>query len=228
MSSYVFLNRPGEDPEWTFSWNASVGMIDWVKEVLARLVPSQDLAAKFLAPGPDWLAFNAFDDDEVREMVLVIGQRLDIEARKRFPDQQDVRAHVDELVELVLGWAGGRGFWDGVHDPFPLWVPRDFVVLWHHEDERAICFHSPRTPDEPTEVLLIFEGVGEMRVPPRLSRVAVGLVDGGYSLTTPDFPDGYVLAEGFEYRENDIADWEAFDALNYEKYVMKIVTHPLS
>jgi hypothetical protein len=230
VSSYVFLNRPGEDPAWTFSWNASAGMIEWVAEVLARLVPSPALAARLTAHldhGPDWLAFNNFGDDEVREMVRVIGQRLDVEARKRFPDQQDVRDHVQELIDLVLGWAAGRGFWGGWRDPFPLWVPRDFSVLWHNAERRAICFHSERGPDEPTEVFLIFEGVREMNVPPVLSRVAVGLVDGGYSLTTPDFPDGYVLAEAFQYRENDIADWDAFDALNYEKYVMKLLDHPL-
>ncbi|SFR28593.1 hypothetical protein SAMN04488564_114157 [Lentzea waywayandensis] len=60
-----------------------------------------------------------------------------------------------------------------------------------------------------------------------LSRVAVGLVDGGYSLTTPDFPDGYVLAEAFQYRENDITDWDAFGSREYEKYVMKMLDHPL-
>ncbi|GLY53266.1 hypothetical protein [Lentzea sp. NBRC 102530] len=227
MSSCVFLNRPGEDPAWTFSWNASVGMVGWVKEVLARLVPSQALAAKLLVRGPDWLAFNAYDDDEVREMVRVIGQRLEVEALKSFPGEDDVRAHVGELVDLVLDWAGGRGFWGGYRDPFPLWLPRSFSVLWHDEENGAICFQSPADPVEPTEVLLRFEGVRELRVPPDLSTVAVGLVAGGYSLTTPDFPGGYVLAERFFYSEDDVVDWESFDALNYEKYVMKSVTHPL-
>lgn len=230
MSSYVFLNRPGEDPAWTFSWNASTGMIDWVAEVLERLVPSPALAARLTAHrdrGPDWLAFNNFDDDEVRELVRVIGQRLEIEARKRFEFEMDTRGHVQELIDLTLSWAGGRGFWGGWRNPFPLWVPRDFSVLWHHVADRKICFCSERGPSEPTEVLLIFEGIREMKVPPVLSRVAVGLVDGGYSLTTPDFQDGYVLAEQFEYRENDVADWGAFDPLQYEKYLMKGFVHPL-
>jgi hypothetical protein len=107
---------------------------------------------------------------------------------------------------------------------FPFRVSREFSVRWYNAEDKTLCFHAARGPSEPTEVHLIFEGIREMRVRQNLRDVTVDQIDGGYSLTTTDFPDGYLLCEKFHYAEDDVEDWDTFSSL--DEHVIKRWYHP--
>jgi hypothetical protein len=108
---------------------------------------------------------------------------------------------------------------------FPLRLPRQFFLRMFEPKTNTLSFRAEKGPEASTHIDLMFGGVREMKVQPDLHDVTVDLIDGGYSLSTPEFPDGYVLAEKFHYAEDDVDDWDTFDALRIEEHDIKRVYH---
>jgi hypothetical protein len=111
-------------------------------------------------------------------------------------------------------------------NPFPLRLPREFFLRAYWPDTTTLAFRSEKSPALTTHVDLIFEEVVEMMVRPVLHDVTVDLVDGGYSLSTPDFPGGYVLCRRFHYAEDDVEDWSTFDVLAPKRPGYRRIYHP--
>lgn len=111
-------------------------------------------------------------------------------------------------------------------NPFPLRLPREFFLRAYWPDSTTLAFRSEKSPSFTTHVDLIFEEVVEMHVRPILNDVTVDVIGGGYSVSTPDFPDGYVLCGRFHYAEDDVDDWDAFTSADIHKYVIKRIYHP--
>lgn len=109
---------------------------------------------------------------------------------------------------------------------FPLSRPREFFLRMFEPDSKTLSFRSEKSSTETTHIDLMFGGVREMRIQPSLRDVTVDVIDGGYSLSTPDFPDGYVLAEKFHLAEDDVDDWEAFDILEIDDHDIIRLYHP--
>ena len=109
---------------------------------------------------------------------------------------------------------------------FPLRLPREFFLRMFEPETKTLSFRAEKGEGATTHIDLMFGGVREMKVQPGLRDVTVDLIDGGYSLSTPDFPDGYVLAEKFHYAEDDVDDWDTFDALRIDEHVIKRIYHP--
>lgn len=111
-------------------------------------------------------------------------------------------------------------------NPFPLKLPREFFLRAYWPDSTTLAFRSEKSSEHTTHVDLIFEEVVEMHVRPSLDDVTVDLIDGGYSVSTPDFPGGYVLCKRFHYAEDDVDDWDTYTSADLGKYVIKRIYHP--
>jgi hypothetical protein len=109
---------------------------------------------------------------------------------------------------------------------FPLTLPRELFLRMFEPETRTLSYRSEKSAAQSTHINLMFGGVREMRVQPILRGVTVEVIDGGYSLSTEDFPDGYVLAERFHLAEDDVDDWETFDILEIEEHDIVRLYHP--
>ncbi|RAS65592.1 hypothetical protein C8D87_104139 [Lentzea atacamensis] len=111
-------------------------------------------------------------------------------------------------------------------NPFPLRLPRHFFLRAYSAESTTIAFRSEKSGTEFTQADMLFEEVVEMFVRPVLNDVTVSLIEGGYSLSTPDFPDGYVLCKRFHYAEDDVEDWSTFDVLAPKRPGYRRIYHP--
>ncbi|MDX3663319.1 hypothetical protein PV646_39030 [Streptomyces sp. ID05-26A] len=108
---------------------------------------------------------------------------------------------------------------------FPVNRPREFFLRMFEPETKTLSYRAEKSETEATHVDLMFGDVREMKVQPILRDLTIDVVDGGYSLSTPDFPDGYVLADRFVLVEDDVDDWEAFDFLEIQEHELIRLYH---
>ncbi|MEJ2851809.1 MULTISPECIES: hypothetical protein [unclassified Saccharothrix] len=113
MSASFFLNRPGDHPDETFSWDATSGAASWVIYFIADRVRDQEVAA-FLRETPTLIfALAKFDDEQAADIVRIIREDMlpAAEAVSAAHPDNYLALFVRDLVEGTIRWSDGKDFW---------------------------------------------------------------------------------------------------------------------